>query len=145
MIEAPQPDEAPLELAARTLDGGVLLVAVRGELDSATAPRATAALQRATTPGVRTLALDLSAVTFLASSGIQMLVSALRGDGGVDGDLHLVAPSDAVLRILRLLGLDQVFTIHDTVDDLVSAGSAGTPAASSSRPRPSDERRTDHP
>jgi len=146
---APVPDEAPLELTVRRLHDRVVVVTVRGELDSATAPEVTTYLQRETAPGVRALALDLSEVTFLASSGIQMLVSALREDGGVDGDLHLIAPSRAVRRILRLLGLDQVFACHDTVDDLLGAvlsdETAGSPAASSSPPRPSGGRPTDLP
>ncbi|WP_181781050.1 STAS domain-containing protein [Pseudonocardia pini] len=124
MTEHPTPEFdgtglAPLHLAATRVRDGVVVVAVRGELDSATAPQVTRYLQQATSPEVGVVALDLSGVTFLASSGIQMLVSALREDQGVDGALHLVAPSPAVERVLRILGMDEMFTSHATTQDLL--------------------------
>ncbi|MCW0212726.1 MAG: STAS domain-containing protein [Pseudonocardia sp.] len=112
---------APLHLSAREIHDGVLVITVRGELDSATAPQVTEYLRQVTSPSVIALALDLSEVTFLASSGIQMLVTALRDDSGVDGALHLVAPSPAVRRILTLLGMDRVFTSHASSDELLRA------------------------
>lgn len=126
MTDQPMPDydgtgPAPLHLSSRRLRGDVVVVTIRGELDSATAPQATEYLQQATSPSTETLALDLSDVTFLASSGIQMLVTALRTDHGVNGDLHLIAPNPVVLRVLTLVGMEDVLTLHTGTDEFLHA------------------------
>lgn len=124
MTEDPTPDGdgdgefAPLRLTATIVGDGIVVIAVSGELDMATAPQVTTFMRQATTSGTHTIALDLSAVTFLGSSGIQMLVAALADDRGVHGRLHLIAPSAPVLRVLRIVGMHEVFTTHATLEEM---------------------------
>lgn len=88
------------------------VLAVSGELDYASAPELRDLVARLTLlPGQR-LVLDLRGMEFCDSSGITALIAA-RGhalDAGADIALAAVPPH--TLRVLRLVGLDQVFTIQ---------------------------------
>ena len=67
------------------------------------------------------LVLNLSAVTFLSSSGVGVLLvmaEKARGDGG---SLRLASPSAAVRAPLELLNLHRFLTIDGSEDDAMSA------------------------
>lgn len=91
------------------------VLAVRGELDTLTAPELETALRELLEgldqPGTRPV-VDLSGVTFLASSGLAVLIQAAHRAGADARTLHLVVSSRAVLRPLEVTGSDQLFTLH---------------------------------
>jgi anti-sigma B factor antagonist len=70
----------------------------------------------------RNVLVDLSAATYIDSSGIACLVEALQKARGKGYDLCLVAVSMQARRVLELARLDMVFLIHD---DLAAAAAAG--------------------
>lgn len=84
----------------------VVTVAIAGEIDIATSQAMRDAL--ATDSGPVHLEVDMSAVTFIDASGIGVLLAARQRavDGG--GSLSVRAPSWAVLRVTRVLGLDEL-------------------------------------
>ncbi|MFC1405559.1 MULTISPECIES: STAS domain-containing protein [Streptacidiphilus] len=87
------------------------VLALVGDLDHATAPQLrTAVTDTALTPG-QILTLDLSAVAFCDSSGITALIAAHRRALAQEADLVLADVPARVLRILRILGLDQVLRL----------------------------------
>jgi anti-anti-sigma factor len=53
------------------------------------------------------IALDLSRVTEMDSSGLQLLIAAKREAAARQQSLHFCAPSQAVLDILNLCGLSE--------------------------------------
>jgi anti-anti-sigma factor len=67
------------------------------------------------------LVLDLSGVTFLASTGVGLLIAARDGQGGIHGELHLtgVAADRAVHHVLQVVGVLARFAIRDDEDDLL--------------------------
>lgn len=69
------------------------------------------------------LAVDLSRVEFMDSSGLAVLISGLRRTKEHDGSLVLVAPTASVKRVLSITGLDKVFDIYESVEK-AAAGSA---------------------
>ena len=85
------------------LDGDSGLKVV-GELDIATAPQLRAALQGAVFAD--TPVLDLSELTFLDSCGVHALLDFARAQNG-NGPVVILDPSDAVTRLLELIGIDQ--------------------------------------
>ncbi|MCX5583293.1 STAS domain-containing protein [Streptomyces erythrochromogenes] len=94
--------------------GPVLEIA--GDLDYDQAPR----LRQAVTtlslgPGQR-LVLDLSRIRFCDSSGITALIVARNHAVAAQADIVLAAVPDNTIRILRIVGLDRVFTIHPDLD-----------------------------
>ena len=89
-------------------ESGETAVAVAGEVDFATAPQLADRLLDLTGHDV---AVDLSAVTFLDSSGIAALVRANQAITGTGHRLRTFGEQDNVLRVLEIAGLDRLF--HD--------------------------------
>ncbi len=69
-------------------------------------------IQQITTGKIRLL-LNLSEVTFIDSSGLGAIISALRRVG-VKGDVKLCCVSDQIMEMLRLTRLDKVLEIFDS-------------------------------
>lgn len=70
----------------------------------------------------RDIAVDLSAVTYMDSSGVASLVEGYQLARSMALGFALVAVSDPAMRVLRLARLDRVFPIHDSVAALQSRG-----------------------
>lgn len=90
-----------------------VLIRVQGELDMATAPRLGQQLASALDARPAVLALDLKELTFLDSSGIRVLIAALRRANTQATRFILRSPQPSVLRSLKLTGVDQLFVIDD--------------------------------
>lgn len=106
-----------LELSTRRL-GDRAVVSVSGEVDLETATQ----LGEHALDAVRTVSprivLDLTDVTFMDSTGLKVLVSVDRRAQLAGGSVVLVGAAPPVLRILTLTGLDQVFTLLASIEDL---------------------------
>ena len=96
-------------------------VAVRGEIELATAPELTAALDEAIRRTSGLFVVDLSTVGFLDSTGISCLVRARALLGADDRALVLICPAGSTRRALELTGLDELVAIYDSRDQLVRA------------------------
>jgi anti-sigma B factor antagonist len=102
-----------------------------GELDFATMPQLRGHLLTLIEDKQVSLVVDLDGLEFVDSSGLSVLVSTLKRARDAGGDLHLVCSNEHRLTLLRVTGLDQVFTICrsaeelPSVDDTVTAQSIG--------------------
>lgn len=65
--------------------------------------------------------IDLTGVTFLASSGLAVLIRAAHRTEADAGRLRLVAATRAVRRPLEITGSDQLFDIQADVDSATGA------------------------
>ena len=63
--------------------------------------------------------LDMTEVSYIDSSGVASLVQGLTHARGKGATLGLVQPCEAVLRILRLTRLQELFAQFDSVDAAV--------------------------
>lgn len=97
------------------------VVEVRGEVDVYTAPRLRERLIEVVDGGARSVVVDLSRVDFLDSTGLGVLVGALKRLRLAGGELALVCDREKLLKVFRITGLDRVFTLHDTVEAATSA------------------------
>jgi anti-sigma B factor antagonist len=88
------------------------LLTVRGELDTLTAPDLDSALRELLADRAATPVVDLTGVTFLASSGLAVLIQAAQRAEDTGRRVHLVVATRAVLRPLEVTGSDQLFTLH---------------------------------
>jgi anti-anti-sigma factor len=100
--------------------GQLAILAVEGTIDIVSAPQLSEAVHAALTGEVRDLIIDLSSTEFLASAGMTALVNAYEATTSA-GQFAVVADGPATSRPLRLVGLDQVFTIHRTLDAALTA------------------------
>lgn len=104
------------QVLGRTRDGQRVL-AVRGELDVATVPELAAAIEAELVPATTSLGLDLTATSFLDSSGARGLLVAARRAEQLGCRLFLICPvrNTAVRRVLTLLRLDTVLSVVDSL------------------------------
>jgi anti-sigma B factor antagonist len=99
------------------------IVTVSGEIDLSTAPRLQGELAAVLDGGrpVR-IVVDLSGVEFCDSTGMNVLLSAMKRAREHGGGLELASPRPAVRKILQVTGLDSVFTVVDAAADTAAAG-----------------------
>ncbi|MFE9537354.1 STAS domain-containing protein [Streptomyces sp. NPDC006691] len=69
-------------------------------------------------PG-RRLLLDLAGLDFCDSSGISALIAARHHAQAAGADVALAAVPANTLRVLRIVGLDRVFTLYRDSDSTV--------------------------
>jgi anti-sigma B factor antagonist len=90
------------------------IVAAQGEVDVASSPALLQAVTEAIKDG-RKVVVDLSAVSFLDSTGLGVLVQALNESTEAGGTLRLVVTDPNVLKVFEVTALDDVFDIHASV------------------------------
>jgi anti-anti-sigma factor len=106
---------SPLKITTRDAPTGPVLE-ITGELDYANAGELREQLATVTLrPGLR-LVLDLAGLEFCDSSGISALIAAHNQARAAEADFALAAVPDNTLRILRVVGLDQVLTFYPDSD-----------------------------
>lgn len=113
-----------VSVASRTVDGRTV-VDVTGEIDVYTAPTLREKLSALVDAGHRDLVVDLTAVRFMDSTGLGLLVGILKRLRGLDGRLQLVIDSERLLKVFRITALTQVFTIVATVDEALAGPGEG--------------------
>ena len=98
------------------LENGRLTVALTGEIDHHCAKKyilAITAKIEAYTPDL--CVLDFRDVTFMDSSGIAVVINALRGMNAVDGQLRLEGVGRQPLRVFQASGIDKLIDIKEAV------------------------------
>ncbi|MDR6978053.1 stage II sporulation protein AA (anti-sigma F factor antagonist) [Streptomyces sp. 3330] len=105
-----------LSVEHRVVDG-VRVVTVQGEIDHDVKDALGEALLRedGTAPPPRIVA-DLGGVTFMDSSGINVLLAVHRRVSAAQGWLRVAAAREPVLHVLRLVGVDALLSCHPTVE-----------------------------
>ena len=99
------------------------VVDVKGEIDVYTAPKLREKLIELVSEGKYNVVVNLEGVDFLDSTGLGVLVGALKRVKAHDGSLSLVCTQDKILKIFKITGLTKVFPIHPSVEE--AAGGAG--------------------
>lgn len=98
------------------LENGRLTVALTGEIDHHCAKKyiqAIAAKIEAYTPEI--CILDFSEVTFVDSSGIAVVINALRAMTQIEGHLLMTGISQQPMRVFRASGIDKLVEIKEAV------------------------------
>ena len=98
------------------LENGQLTVALTGEIDHHCAKgyiQAIAAKLEAYTPEV--CVLDFGEVSFVDSSGIAVVINALRCMTQIEGRLRLVGIGSQPMRVFRASGIDKLVEIREVV------------------------------
>jgi len=108
------------------LDWAVLALTGDADLASAVSLRASLTEATATTPSW--LVLDLAGLDFIDSTGLGVLVGALRRVRAGGGDLRVAAAPPGIARVFSVTGLDRVFGVYPTVEDAQQAAFGTTSA-----------------
>jgi len=106
-----------MELSVTSRERGDLtIVEVAGEVDVYTAAILREKLADLIDADHTDLVVDLTGVGFLDSTGLGVLVGALKKIRGFGGRLQLVIDQEKVMKVFRITALTQVFTIHDSLE-----------------------------
>ena len=97
------------------------LVALRGELDLLTVSKVAEVLDglEPQADGVRHVVLDLRGLTFMDVSGLRELLRQNEFARDNRHNLAVVRGSDAIHRVLKLTGVEEMLVLVDDPEDLV--------------------------
>jgi anti-sigma B factor antagonist len=104
-------ERAPVCRLETRQDDGTVTVRVVGELDSYTSPDLWDCVSALGAEGATRVVVDLGGVDFIDSTAMGVLVNGLKLLRAGDGDMVLKDPRPPVIRVMKLTGLDTVFTV----------------------------------
>lgn len=117
MTEFPKPK---FDVVEEDLPDGAHVIAAAGEIHVTTAPELSKRLNAAIGGGRTRLVLDFSGVEFIDSTGLSVLLNALRRLTLSRGALSLVCTNPTVLRLFEITRLDATFDIVATREEALA-------------------------
>jgi len=102
-----------MDIAIRT-HKDVSLVAFAGHLDTNTAPEAQEALDRVVEGGGQKVVIDCTALDYISSAGLRVLLGIVKRLDGVGGSFHLFGLNESVREVLDISGFSMILKIFDT-------------------------------
>ena len=123
MAASPSADNPQIENSSGPGPEDAYVVRVTGEVDMSHEEQLRAELHRAVVADTKGIVVDLTECEFIDSSGIRALLLSRqeKNPGGGSETLAVAASSDQILRILGVMGLDQVIPIRPTVEEAATA------------------------
>ncbi|MFF5106679.1 STAS domain-containing protein [Streptomyces sp. NPDC000134] len=115
----------PLTVTREVDPSGAIVLAVAGDLDYSNAQRLTDAADLVAFEAGTHVVLDLSRLTYCDSTGITVFVNIHRRAGAGGSRLVLAGVGADLMRVFRIVGLDQMFVFEPS----------GRQAADATRPR----------
>ena len=113
---APVARRSAFDVAVKSLGAQVASIRLTGSLTSHNFQKLQQALDQLKESGVKRLVLDLSALSYICSTGLSLFVAA-----GDLFDLRLAAVPVKIGHILRMIGLDQLFPTFAGVAEAAKA------------------------
>jgi anti-sigma B factor antagonist len=108
-----------LNVVRKEDDRGWTILAVDGEIDIATAPVLDEAIEQAVSDGCEKIAIDLTSVSFMDSTGLRTLIVAHRSLEGTEGRLVVIPGSGPIRRLLEVAGVVDTLDVVPSVSDLL--------------------------
>ena len=87
-----------------------LTVALTGRLDTTTAPELEKEL-KASLDGVTTLVIDMTALDYISSAGLRVLLSAQK-TMNKQGEMKVVHVNETIMEIFEVTGFSDILTIE---------------------------------
>jgi anti-sigma B factor antagonist len=112
-------DPPQFDLSEEELDAANLVIRVAGEIHATTAPEFSERLNQAIARGKTGIVLDLTAVEFIDSTGLSVLLNGLRRVTRVRGTMVLACANPTVLRLFEITKLDSTFEILADCDEAI--------------------------
>jgi anti-anti-sigma factor len=104
------------QLCSEKWVGRVAVVAASGELDMLTAPQLRDAVEAALSQHPAGLIVDMTAVEFLGSAGMQVLMEAHNQTSGTETRFAVVADGPATSRPLKITGIADLIDLYSALD-----------------------------
>ncbi len=101
------------------------VIAIGGEVDMYTAQQLERDLAAVAARGGKTVVVDFSAVSFIDSTVLGVLVRELKRLGPAGGELLIVSDDPRILRAFEITGLDRMFRIERNLSGAIAVGDDG--------------------
>jgi anti-sigma B factor antagonist len=102
--------------------GDTVVAHVEGDVDLSNSAELRRALEEAVGPDALGVAVDMSRVGYVDSTGMTVLATVAKGLALRRQRLAVVAPQGSgVRRLLELVGIDRVVGLHDSLDDAIAS------------------------
>ena len=108
-----------MEITTATRDGAIIL-SVAGRIDTATAPALELAINKEIDGGNRKILLNFSAVTYISSGGLRVLLATAKKLKNPGDKYALCSLAAEVNKILKLAGFTSIFSIYPTEGDALA-------------------------
>jgi anti-sigma B factor antagonist len=116
---APRPDRPSVPvMEIERIECGL---ALRGELDAATAEQLEAVVQEALLGSSGAFLVDLSGLEFMDSGGVNALLRTRALLGREERALAVICPPGPARRVLEVIGVADLFTLFATLEDARAA------------------------
>lgn len=99
-----------MDISTRT-EGGVTIVAIAGSLDSNTAPQAQQALDALAGGGARKVAVDCTALDYISSAGLRVLLGTAKKLGAAGGGIRMFGLNDTVREVFDISGFSTILPV----------------------------------
>lgn len=106
-----------MNIHSKVLGDGIAVLKLVGKLNMVSAPQLREVISSAVLAGNPRIAVDLSDVDFMDSSGLGALVNGLKSTRQAGGDLRIASPTEQVKLVLELTNLDRVLTAYDNAEE----------------------------
>jgi len=116
-----------MDITTRTQQD-VTLVAFAGNLDSKTSPRAQEALDGILAGGGRKIVVDFTALDYISSAGLRVLLGTARRLKGAGGKLRLFGLNETVREVFEISGFSTILAVVGTEAEALNGLVAITPS-----------------
>ncbi len=99
------------------IENGILIIAIEGRLDAASAPIAEGEINKALEGEQNRLLFDLSGLEYLSSGGLRVILSAAKEIRRRDGKVALAALKQYVYEIFEVSGFTAMIPIKKSIDE----------------------------
>jgi anti-anti-sigma factor len=105
-----------MEIAHR-LENEILIIAISGRLDAATAPIADETIKKTLEEHTNRLLFDLKDLEYLSSGGLRVILGAAKEMRRREGKVALAGLNKFVYEIFEVSGFQSLIPIKDTVEE----------------------------
>jgi len=109
-----------VNIHTKVLGEGVVVLRLEGKLNMVSAPHLREEVHSSVTAGNTHVAIDLSGVDFIDSSGLGALINGLKATRQAGGDLRIAAPTEQVKMVLELTNIDRVLKTYGDAETAFS-------------------------
>ena len=108
--------DSKMEITHR-VENNILTFAIAGRLDAATAPIAEETIKKTLAENTKRLLFDLSALEYLSSGGLRVILGAAKEMRRREGKVALAGLNQYVYEIFDVSGFTSMIPIKDTVEE----------------------------
>lgn len=104
-----------MEVQGKKVDNAYV-VAVKGRMDTVTAPEFETVCAQWIEQGERVLVVDFSGLEYISSAGLRALLTVARKLKTVEGSICFCAIPPMVEKVFTISGFNSMFTMYDSVE-----------------------------